>query len=160
MGVGIGAVGASLLIANLRHDRTKGKWLFITGIASGLAPIGLGLTPLYSLALPLAIMVGASQTAFMSLTNAFIMGSVPDSVRGRMSSLSLMHAGGMMGFANLLNGQIADHYGATLVFVITGIVYLAVLAFMLQLGGALRAVFTTGTMSLEPRGSSSNLTPK
>lgn len=151
MGVGIGAVGASLLIANLRADKTKGRWLLMTGIISGLAPIGLGLTPLYSLALPLAIFVGASQTAFMSLTNAFILGSVPDSVRGRMSSLSLMHAGGLMGFANLINGQIADHYGATLVFVTTGIVYLVVLAFLVQFGAALRSVFVTGAMSLDTR---------
>ena len=149
MGVGVGAVAASLLMANLRTDRSKGRWLFVMGVASGLAPIGLGLTSLYSLALPLAFMVGASQTAFMSMTNAFILGAVPDSVRGRMSSLSMMHAGGMMGFASLANGQIADQFGATFAFVIMGVVYLVVLAFLVQLGAALRSVFMTGVMSID-----------
>lgn len=146
MAVGAGSVVATLYLASIREERPRGRWLLLSGVFSGAAPIALGLTSSYGVAIVLAGIMGAAQSALMALTNAFILEAVPDSVRGRVSSLYAMHAGGVMGFANLANGQIADHFGAPVAFIATGTLFLLVLLLLARIGPSLRSIFRTGVI--------------
>ena len=55
----------------------------------------------------------------MTLANSLMQSVVPDALRGRISSLYVMHAGGLMAFANLANGYFADFFGAAIILMVS-----------------------------------------
>ena len=88
--------------------------------------------------------MGLSQATMMALTSAYVQTLAPDRLRGRISSLYILFAGGIMAFANLGYGFAADAFSAPPILLITGILFVAaVLA--LGLGQPiLRQVYRTG----------------
>ena len=91
-----------------------------------------------------AAVMGGSQGGFMTLTAVIIQSIVPDSIRGRVSSIYLMHIGGMMALFNLANGRLADAFGVATVLAVTASAFLGCLAVSLGLA-PLRALFFTGS---------------
>ena len=73
-----------------------------------------------------SFLMGASQSTFMALTITYVQLATPDQYRGRVSSLYILHAGGIMAFANLGYGELADTFTAPIVLVITGGLFLIV----------------------------------
>ena len=92
--------------------------------------------------------MGASQATFMALTNTYVQSIAPDRLRGRISSLYLLHTGGIMAFANLGYGFTADAFSAPPILIVTGLLFIAAMA---VIGGGqpiLRRVFRTGQVSM------------
>ena len=54
---------------------------------------------------------GASQAGFMILSSILIQSVVPDGIRGRVTSIYILHAAGIMSFANFGNGALGDRFG-------------------------------------------------
>ncbi|MGD9889997.1 MAG: hypothetical protein AB7U18_01710, partial [Dehalococcoidia bacterium] len=61
-------------------------------------------------------------------------------VRGRVLSIYLMVGGGVMAFANLVTGRLADAYGVTLVLALPALAFMAIVALSL-LGPPIRRVY-------------------
>lgn len=74
--------------------------------------------------------VGACQSSFMSVTTTMVQKIVPDGMRGRIMSLYLLHAGGIMAFGNLILGSLADYVDYTWLFKLTGLVFLVYFFFL------------------------------
>ncbi len=147
MGFGIGALAGTVTIAGIRSDRSKGQLLFLTGIGSGLTPLLMAVTFNVPMAAAAAVAMGSTQATFMALANTYVQTLAPDRIRGRISSLYILHAGGVMAFGNLGFGFIADALSAPPILVVTGILFVA---FMLVSGvgqAGLRRVYRTGEVA-------------
>ncbi len=147
MAFGLGSFVAAVLISGVRSEKHKGRWFLWSGILSGLTPVTLGFSPSISLAVLAAAGMGASQTVFMALTTTYIQTIVPDRLRGRISSLYLLHTGGIMAFANLGYGFMADVYAAPPILIVTGAMFLAVVLGIAVGQADMRRLYRTGQVA-------------
>ena len=163
MGFGAGALVGTLLMAGVRNERRKGQWLIWTGVASGLTPIWLafspnlasGLTPLalaFSPGVVISVLasaaMGASQSTFMALTTTYVQTVAPDRLRGRISSLYVLHAGGIMAFANLGYGFVADAFSAPPILYISAVAFLIFLAGISTGQPDVRRIYQSGRVAV------------
>lgn len=143
-GVGAGAlVGTGIL--SLWPGR-RGTMLLLTGLVSGLSPALMAASMVLWAATLSALIMGASQAMFMAVTAVLLQQAVPDAVRGRVMSLYLMSAGGIMAVANLGFGTAADRLGAPVLFLVPGLAFTAIVALTLIGGGTLRAIYREGAI--------------
>ncbi|MEE9284612.1 MAG: MFS transporter [Dehalococcoidia bacterium] len=149
MAVGAGALVGVLSLAMIQSPQTRGRLLLVTGLVSGLAPMGLAVSTSLTPALASAAAMGGSQAAFMALTATFLQAIVPDAIRGRVMSVYLLHIGGMMASVNLANGALADTIGAPVLLIAPGLIFVAVIAAS-SAKAALRQLYTRGAVTTAP----------
>ena len=147
MGFGAGALAALMVVAGVRNESRKGRLLMLAGLASGVTPVMLALSGGVPLAVLFSAAMGASQATFMALTSTYVQIMAPDRLRARISSLYSLHAGGIMAFANLGYGFIADAYTAPPIFVTTGLLFVAVVIVLGSGQPILRRVYQTGQVA-------------
>ena len=144
-GTGLGALAGTFGLALLRGG-PRGSFLFALGMSSAAASMVMSFNTSLAPALLTALLMGSSQAMFMALTAVLLQEAVPDEVRGRVMSLYLMAAGGIMAFANLGFGSLADGLGAPLLFFAPGVGFLLLVLFTRLSTTPLRAVYRTGTV--------------
>lgn len=141
-GVGMGALVGTFVLA-LTTGTRRGPLLLATSLASGLSPIVMATAMSLAPAAAAAVLMGSSQAMFMALSAVLLQQVVPDAVRGRVMSLYLMSAGGIMAMMNLGFGTIADRTGAPLLFLLPGAAFVVITAVSL-LTPQLRRIYRTG----------------
>ena len=148
MGFGAGSLVGMLILGGMRDDRLKGRVLLVTAVASGATPVMLAFSPNVAVAVVLAGAMGAAQATFMALSNTYVQMMVSDALRARISSLYILHAGGVMAFANLGYGFLADQFSAPPILVVTGVLFLVVIGALSANQPALREVYRTGRVPM------------
>ena len=148
MGFGAGSLVGMMALAGVTDDRTKGRVLLVTGVASAATPVMLALSGNIPVAIFLAGAMGAAQATFMALSNTYVQMMVPDALRARISSLYILHAGGVMAFANLGYGFLADQFSAPPILIVTGALFLAVVVALSVNQPVLRDVYRTGRVAM------------
>ena len=148
MGFGAGSLVGMLGLAGVRDDRLKGRILLVTGVGSAATPVMLALSTSIPVAVLLAGVMGAAQATFMALSNTYVQMMVPDRLRARISSLYILHAGGVMAFANLGYGFLADEFTAPPIMIVTGVLFLAVVMALSANQPVLRQVYRTGRVAM------------
>lgn len=143
MAVGAGALIASLFLAGIRGEQMRGRLLLIAGVVSAVTPLGLAVAPNLALGMLATATMGASQTAFMVITLAMMQSIVPDAIRGRISSIYIFHAAGVMSFANLGNGSLADSFDPGWMLTIAGAAFFGVMLVSL-VGPTMRKIYLAG----------------
>ena len=144
MSVGAGALVGVMVLGGLRSEATKGRVLLWLGIFSGLTPLALAVSPSLPVALLSAVAMGASQATFMALFASIIQTIIPDSIRGRATSIHNLHIGGIMAVFNLVNGGLADLVGAPILLIAPGLAFVGIVG--LSFGSmALRRLYTEGS---------------
>ncbi|MGE3961729.1 MAG: MFS transporter [Dehalococcoidia bacterium] len=131
MGVGSGALVASLLVSGLQTERGRGNALIITGVLSGLGQVLLGLTTSLAVGVAAAAIMGGAQAAFMTMGSAVTQSIAVNEFRGRVSSINSFSLGGTMAMMNLLNGSIAEEVGARPLLLIHGALFVVIVAMTL-----------------------------
>ena len=126
VGVGVGAFAGTLALSLVRDEETRGRAYAVTGLASGMAMIVLGLAQTPVVAVIGAGLAGASQATYMAISATLIQTIIPDHLRGRVMSLYLMLAAGHMAFMNLGFGFFADATGVRVLLVAPGVIWVAV----------------------------------
>ena len=126
MGVGSGALIASVLVSGLQTHRGRGNALIIAGLTSGLGQVLLAFSTSLVLGVVAAAIMGGAQAAFMTMGQAVTQSIAVDEYRGRVASINAFSLGGMMATMNLLNGSIAEIFGAQSLLLIDGIIFTAV----------------------------------
>lgn len=129
--VGLGAIiGAISVIVTARWLDLK-LLLVITGILSGFSLVVLGFSTHIVLSFLGAILVGASQSAFMALYLALLQGTAPPEIRGRVAAFSNILIGSTMSSFALLWGYLANSVAVQWVIAAPGLIFVVVLAVML-----------------------------
>jgi MFS family permease len=144
-GAFVGTLGLALLTTHAR-----GPLFFVTALVSGASPILLAASQGVLPAAASAVMVGASQAMFMALAAVFLQEVVDDAVRGRVMSLYLMSAGGIMAFANLALGSLTDVWGAPLMLLLPAVLFLVVTLVSFVAGSHLRRIYSSGSIAMQP----------
>ena len=144
MAFGAGSILGVLLVAGLTKEKHKGWVLLFAAIGSGVTPILMALMQETGLSLFFAGLMGATQASFMAITNVYVLTESPDRLRGRVSSLYVLHAGGIMAFANLGYGFLADLFNARVIFIITGLIFVIFLMAISTSMPKLRTMYRTG----------------
>ena len=145
---GSGSVVGTFLISGIGSEKRKGFVLIATGLISAISPIGLGFSTTLGPAFIFKFLMGASQSTFMALTMTFVQLFTPDHVRGRVSSLYILHAGGIMAFANLGYGNLADLFGVSEILIVTGVVFLSAFVALVSTDPVLKDVYKGKNIAL------------
>jgi MFS family permease len=145
LGVGLGAFFGTLGLALISRG-PRGMLFLGTIILSGIGPIFLATSTNIASGAAAATLMGASQAMAMALAAVFLQEVVHDSVRGRVMSLYLMSAGGLMAFANLGFGTFADWLGAPNLLLVPGLVFLAIVLASVVSNVHLRRIYGKGTL--------------
>ena len=128
MMVGLGALLVSIALAPMRGEGLRGRLLLLTAVVSSLGNVLLGIAPSLSIALLGTVVIGVSHTGFMTIATIIIQSEAPDYLRGRITSIYLIHAGGIMGFSYFANGALADVFSPTWILTVGGLGFLGVVA--------------------------------
>ena len=123
MGVGGGALVATIALSMVPDGPIRGRLMLITGLLSGLTLPILGLATSLPMAIVGAALAGASQAMFMALSSVMIQAVLPDAIRGRVMSLYMMFAGGIMAIMILSNALASDYVSTRYLLTIPGIVF-------------------------------------
>lgn len=143
IGIGVGAFVGTFLLAWFT-GASRGPLFLGTAIISGLSPLLMGAATDVPMAANAAVLMGASQAMFMSLSAVIVQDVVPDEVRGRVMSLNVMSAGGIMAIMNLAFGALADSTGVPVLFIVPAIVFLGLVVATIPLGTNYRRIYRTG----------------
>jgi len=108
MSIGAGALISVFFLSGVTKEETKGRLFLNLGVLSGLAPVVLALSVNMPMAIAAAMLMGASQAGYMTLTHTMIQTVTEDSIRGRVGAVYSVHIGGIMASMNWVNGWIAD----------------------------------------------------
>jgi MFS family permease len=144
--IGLGAIAASLLLAGVRSPSVRGTLLFVGAIASGAATALMATASVWAFAMLAMFAVGASQALFMTLAITLVQEAVPDALRGRVTGLFIMSAGGIMSFGNLANGYLAGRFGASPVLGLPAVVFVILVLLISGLRPALRRLYEEGRL--------------
>lgn len=144
-GVGIGALLSTLWLS-LKPGGHRGRLLLITALASGVSPMIMAASMNLPSAIISAILMGSSQALFMAVTAVLLQSVVPDAVRGRVMSFYLMSAGGVMAFANLGFGALADEWNAPILFFLPGLAFVILVVMTTVSGPHLKRLYKHGTV--------------
>jgi MFS family permease len=127
MMVGLGALLISIVIAPMRGAGLMGKLFLATAVVSSLGNMVLAIAPTLSLAILGTVLIGVSHTGFMTMATIMIQSVAPDGLRGRITSIYLIHAGGIMAFSYFINGVLADVFDPGWILMVGSLAFLAVI---------------------------------
>ena len=127
--MGVGALSAALVLAYLGSRPILGVTL-AAGAGFVFFEVLLGVTHSRELAYPL--MVGNGFTAMLLINglNGVVQWHVPDELRGRVMSLWVTVFAGSVPVGALFAGSVAEHWGSPAAFVLGGLLFGVVLAFV------------------------------
>ena len=126
MMIGLGALIASIALAPIRGHGTLGKLFLVSAVVSSFGNFILGVSAGLQYAMVGTVVIGISHAAFMTIATIMIQSVSPDYLRGRITSIYLIHAGGLMSFSYFANGVLADLYEPSRILIIGGIAFLTV----------------------------------
>jgi len=131
-GVGAGALFASVFLAGVRSESTRGKLFLFFAFSSALGPILLAWSDNTGLSVAATVIMGANQAGFMTISHTIIQSLTEDHVRGRVAGVYSVHVGGSMAVTNMANAAFADVFSASAVLVVGGLIF--VVAVFVSLG--------------------------
>jgi len=144
MAVGLGGLIVSFSLAGVRNNRRRGWLLIMMGVLSGVFSSAMAASVNLPVALIMAAMLGAFGAGYMTINQAIIQSIAPDHLRGRVTSLFSLHAGGLMSFMQLGNSAIAELLNARGAFLVTGILLSVILLAMALWVSKVRYLARTG----------------
>ena len=131
---GVGAIIGALVVGVVGETRHLGRVLLAVQIGLGLLIAGFALSTSLPLSLVLLFFGGIFFMALFSISFSLLQMTVPDDLRGRVVSIYMVALRGGGPIGGLVAGALADHYSASSVMAVNGVL-LAVIAASLFLVG-------------------------
>jgi MFS family permease len=107
-----GTIAAALALAVAGQVARKGRLFLATALALALALFAFALCPLFGLALPVLVAIGAAGTATLTLGNTLLQQTVEERLRGRVMGFWMACTQGMSPLGALPAGVVAEVAGA------------------------------------------------
>ena len=148
MMVGLGALIVSVFLAPIKNHRLLGNLFLLAAILSSVGNLVLALSPNLNIAIFGSVLIGITHTGFMTVSAIAIQTLAPDRLRGRITSIYLMHAGGMMSFSYLIYGALGDVYSPSNVL-LAGVIGFVVINVISLILGTPRKLFMQGVSAFE-----------
>jgi len=117
----MGAVAAAAVVSQMTGLRSQGKTLLTAVGVFGLATVVFGLTDSFGVAVVALIVVGAADAVSTIIRNTIRQLQTPDSMRGRMSSISQIFFQGGPQLGEVQAGLVATAFGVPFAIVSGGI---------------------------------------
>lgn len=115
MGVtGVGALIGAVLVAPLGNSERKGFWQVLMTILFGASLVLFAASRWFVPSLAILLVVGASQTLLMGMTNTLLQLNVPAEMRGRVMSAYTLIPMGVQPLGSMLMGSVGDVVGVPL----------------------------------------------
>lgn len=89
---GVGGLAGALVTANMDRSPRTGRTMLIAALGTGVFLIAFSFSS-FGVALPMLVMVGLMSMVFTTVNTTVITSIVPDGVRGRVASVSMMTFG-------------------------------------------------------------------
>ena len=121
---GAGGLVGGVFTASLGSFERRGLLELLMLLAASLALLGFAFAPSMLAAMPLLFVAGFCEMVYMTTNQTILQLSIPDSVRGRITSLFMLSMG-VMPVASLVFGMATDHIGAQAVVKIASVAALA-----------------------------------
>ncbi|MDB5084550.1 MAG: hypothetical protein JWN30_1436 [Bacilli bacterium] len=121
--VGLGAVLGNLSTAGVSDKRLLPRIYVITGVGSGLSLTFMSFTHMMWTTILSAFIVGATQAVFMASSNALIMQRTDPNYQGRVSSVYIIIAAGLMALCNLGYGSLGTVMSPATIMMTTGLIF-------------------------------------
>jgi MFS family permease len=139
--VGLGAVAGTLLVAVAGRRAHPGRLFALVSVLSGagVATLGVARGPVAFEAA--ALLVGGATASFMAVAAARIQAATLEAMRGRVTSLYLMLAGGAMALGNALYGAVAAWVAVRAIPVASGLMFLALVVVAVSLSAPIRRLY-------------------
>jgi len=130
--LGAGAVVGALVVAWLGSFRHMGRTLLLVQIVFGTIVATFAVLPLTWFSYVLLFFGGSSFLMVFSLTNSLVQLTVPNELRGRVSSIYLMAFRGGMPIGSLVGGYFIGLSSPSIVIAINGMLLAAVAVYFLM----------------------------
>jgi MFS family permease len=108
----LGTIVAALTLAVVGDVPRKGRLFLATAVAMSLSLAAFALCPVFGLALPLLVVVGAAGTATLTLGNTLLQHTVAERLRGRVMGFWMASTQGMSPLGALPAGVLAEFASA------------------------------------------------
>lgn len=138
--VGLGSIGGTLFLAGVNRPRTRGMLYWSTALVSGLSLALLALARAPAIAIIAMVLVGSSQAIFMTLSLAYVLERSNEAMRGRVSSVYMVLAGGLMSVANLGYGALSRFVPPGSILLTIGCLFVIIVGFFGLLSQEFRSV--------------------
>jgi hypothetical protein len=125
--IGFGGLIGSLYVGGVQSSLARGRLFLLMGIFSGLSQVLLSFTASLTLAVGAAVLMGASQSAFMTMGQAITQSLAADIYRGRLASINTFSLGGIMSVMNLANGFFGSRFSPAALLFVNGMVFVLVM---------------------------------
>ncbi|MBI4234033.1 MAG: MFS transporter [Chloroflexi bacterium] len=116
---GVGALVGTLTLASFSNMARRGQVMLGMGVLMGVGLVLFALSNSLTLSLLAMVFVGAVQMSFFTLNTVMLQTLVPDAVRGRVLSLSMLDMG-LMPLGSLMLGVLAEVMGAPHAVIVEG----------------------------------------
>jgi MFS family permease len=137
---GAGSIAATLLLAAMAHRmRRRGLAVLLAAACFGLLLIMFAQSPTLPFAASILLLIGFSNTLYMTQINTLLQEQVPDRIRGRvMSSFTLCY--NLVPFGGVLGGALAAAVDARFAVAVGGAMVAATALLLAASSSRLRAV--------------------
>lgn len=111
---GVGALVGAILVAPLGNSTRKGSMQMLTTALFGVSLLAFAGSRWFLPSLAILLIVGATQTVLMGLTNTLLQLNVPGEMRGRVMAAYTLIPMGLMPLGQMVLGSVGDVAGVPL----------------------------------------------
>ena len=136
---GTGALVGTLTVATMAHHiRRPGVALLVTAVGMGLSLTAFAVSPTMAVAIATLLLVGFTNTFYLTQVSTFIQSNVPDQLRGRVLAVYSL-CWNLQPLGGLISGVLAAAFNARVALVVGGVL-VAANALLLLTSRRLRAI--------------------
>ncbi len=137
---GVGALVGALTVGSFGRSKRKGISLLIIILVFAIALFGFALSRWFVPSIALLLVIGATQTLFMAITNTLLQLSVPEEMRGRVMSVYTLIPMGLMPLGAMVMGSVGSAIGVPATVAAGSIIVLAFSILAFRLFSSVRAM--------------------